>query len=142
LRSGLELQRRTGAEMSREAALNLLRLARFRRMHGDLAGARADCMDALRIQREVLPADHVDVAETLRLLGTISADQGDGVASEKQFRDALEMLERVVGPHGNAVGQSADELAFRLAEQGRRAEAAAMRRRAADARLAGHVEEL
>jgi tetratricopeptide (TPR) repeat protein len=142
LRAGVELQRRSGQGASQEAALDLLRLARFRKMHGDLDGARADCLSAMGIQREVLPPDHVDVAQALRLLALISSEQGDNAEAEKHLREALGILERVGGPHGAGVAQTADEVALALSSNGRRADAAAMRRRAADARLAGHLEEL
>ena len=64
---------------------------------GDRASAAADLERAVRVSREVLGADHPDVALVMSNLGNSRAANGDIVGAEAILHEALAVKERLVG---------------------------------------------
>jgi tetratricopeptide (TPR) repeat protein/tRNA A-37 threonylcarbamoyl transferase component Bud32 len=53
--------------------------------------------DALKLRRQTLGSEHIDVAESLHHLGVIAYEKGDYTRSEALFREALQLRRRLLG---------------------------------------------
>jgi serine/threonine-protein kinase len=53
--------------------------------------------DALKLRRQTLGAEHIDVAESLHHLGALAYEKGDFAGSETLYREALQLRRRLLG---------------------------------------------
>ncbi len=72
---------------------------------------------ALLLQREALGSEHLDVARSLDMLGTILHDRGDYDGSESRYREALELRRRLRG-ESPELAESLNHLAITLQARG------------------------
>lgn len=73
--------------------------------------ARKQLETALTIRRRVLPADHLDIADTLHNLALTLAQSGHAEESLALFAEALEVQRRALGPEDPKVARSLYNLA-------------------------------
>jgi serine/threonine protein kinase/tetratricopeptide (TPR) repeat protein len=86
--------------------------------------------EALKLRRQTLGTEHIDVATSLHRLGLLMYLKGDHAASEPLCRDALAMRRRLLKPDHPDVTQSLDDLGNVLVGEGKLTEAEPLLREA------------
>ncbi len=86
--------------------------------------------EALKLRRQVLGAEHSDVAASLNHLGEVASLKGDYAGSESLFRQALAMRRKLLGEQHQDVAESLNNLGHLLVDRGKFNEAELMLREA------------
>lgn len=89
----------TGAARARAAALNWAAALAYRQ--SDYAATRAFCEKALALWRELGSAGRAGVAESLNILGQVTAEEGDYVTAPALFEESLALFREVGDPVGS-----------------------------------------
>src|SRR5262249_4184292 len=74
--------------------------------------------EALKLRRQTLGAESLDVAASLNHLGEVARLKGDYVGSEPLFREALVMRRKLLGKEHTDVAESLDNLGALLVDRG------------------------
>ena len=53
--------------------------------------------EALKMRRQTLGSEHIDVAKSLHHLGVLAYEKGDHTRSEALFREALQLRRKLLG---------------------------------------------
>ena len=87
--------------------------------HAQYEQAQKDAVAALELYRQLLPANHLSIAETLNQLARQYESQGKYEAAEPLYLDALQMLKELLGDHHPDVATSLNNLALLYKSQGK-----------------------
>ena len=117
LHQAVALGRRTLGR-SRELAQSLNDLGVAQRQKAEWDAARATLEEALAMRRQVLGAEHPEVAVTESELGRVLLDQGRLDEAEAHFRSALGLRRKVLGPAEHDTATSMSDLGLLLREKG------------------------
>ncbi|HXU47020.1 MAG TPA: serine/threonine-protein kinase [Thermoanaerobaculia bacterium] len=117
LEQAVALGRRTLGP-SRELAQSLNDLGVAQDQKADLPAARATLEEALAMRRQVLGAEHPEVAVTESELGRVFLDQGRLGEAEAHFRTALAIREKALGPADHETATSMSDLGLLLRQKG------------------------
>jgi len=79
--------------------------------------------ESLKLRRQTLGAEHVDVAASLNRLGALAFEKSDYVSSEARFREALALRRKLLGMNHLDVAESMTGLGQTLLASGKFAEA-------------------
>src|SRR5262245_9702361 len=79
--------------------------------------------DALKLRRQTLGAENIDVAESLHHLGEVTYEKGDYARSETLFREALQLRRRLLGTESLNTADTMAGLGRALIAQGKFADA-------------------
>ncbi|HLG14769.1 MAG TPA: serine/threonine-protein kinase [Blastocatellia bacterium] len=74
--------------------------------------------EALKLRRQTLGAEHVEVARSLNNLAEVLRRKGDHETAESLYREALAMQRKLLGPEHADVAESLDNLAILLDTRG------------------------
>jgi tetratricopeptide (TPR) repeat protein len=103
--------------------------------------ARTHQLEALRIRRAALGADHPQIARSLGHLGRLDLERGDLTVAVERHREALQ-IHRASGSSDTARAETALDLALALRELGHEAEVAPLLAEALDALPVGKEDAL
>jgi len=117
LHQAVALGRRTLGP-SRELAQSLNDLGVAERQKAEWDAARVTLEEALAMRRQVLGAEHPEVAVTESELGRVLLDQGRLDEAEAHFRSALVLRRKVLGPADHDTATSMSDLGLLLREKG------------------------
>jgi eukaryotic-like serine/threonine-protein kinase len=135
IREALAIDRQLHGEHFRNVPRNMGNLAVILDARSDRKGAIELWTQALRLQRQMLPRDHPDIAWNLRSLGDAKSKDGDLPGAEIDLREAVEIDQRVYGPMRPILTNFFDDLAAVLAKQAKLDEASLLRAKSLQIRL-------
>ncbi len=124
LDEAVALGRAQGPSRALAGSLNDLGVAQGKKAQWD--AARATLEEALGMRRQVLGAEHRDVAVTESELGRVLFDQGRLDEAEAHFRSALAIRRKALGPADHETATSLSDLGLLLRDKGDRAAAEAL----------------
>jgi tetratricopeptide (TPR) repeat protein len=127
LRAAIDLESRTGAGPLVRAD-TLARLVNVLYEAGKRTEAEPFAREALKLRRETLGANHVDVASSLDDLGAMVMARGDTASAEQMTREALAIRRALLPPDDPRLAVGLNNLGFMLWRKGNLQEAESLYR--------------